>query len=89
MATDDDEAAGVLRIGVGLGVDRVVVVAGVRRVDGDERQVPQILAALQVGLFAACGFGEHGCGKTSRDAVRMDGDQADRLLRSTGYRAAR
>ena len=40
----EHEAAGVGRIGIGHGVDRVVVVLGVGRVDGDERQRAPVLA---------------------------------------------
>ncbi len=40
----DDDAAGVLLVGVGLGVDGVVMVLGVGRVDGDQRQVAEVLA---------------------------------------------
>ena len=43
----DDEAAGIGRVRVGLGVDRVVMVLGVGRVDGDERQLAPVLAALE------------------------------------------
>jgi hypothetical protein len=42
---DEHPSAAVARIAVGLGVDGVVVVAGIRRVDGDERQRAQIGAA--------------------------------------------
>ena len=43
----DDEAAGIVRVGVGLGVHRVVVVLGVDRIDGDQRHVAPVLAALR------------------------------------------
>ncbi len=38
----DDEAAGIARVGIRLGVDRVVVVLGIGRVDGDQRQRPPV-----------------------------------------------
>ena len=41
----DDDAAGVVRVAVGLGVDGVVMVLGVGRIDGDQRQVAPVLAA--------------------------------------------
>ena len=56
------------------------MVARVRRVDGDERQVPQILPALEVGLLGGRGFGERGLGKDIGDAMGMHGDQAGQLL---------
>jgi hypothetical protein len=40
-------ALDILGVVVGVGVDGVVVVAGVHRVDGDQRQVAQVLAAAQ------------------------------------------
>ncbi len=52
----DDVAAGVAWVGVGLGVDRVVMVLGVGRVDGDERDVPPVLAALERDLAGLLGF---------------------------------
>ena len=45
MATQTIQPPGLLRIVVRLGEDRVVVVAGVGRVDGDQRQVAQVGAA--------------------------------------------
>ena len=36
---DDAEAAAIGRIVVGLGPDRVIMVAGIGRIDGDERQL--------------------------------------------------
>ena len=48
-----DEAAGVLRVLVRGGVNRVVVVLGVGRIDGDQRQVAPILALAQGHWLAA------------------------------------
>ena len=45
----DDEAAGILGVGVGPRKDRVVVVLGVDRIDGDERHLAPVLAAVEVG----------------------------------------
>ena len=63
----DDEAARVLGIGIGRGVDRVVVVLGVGRIDGDERQRAPVLArrASRTGRAASASFsaaGEKTCG---------------------------
>ena len=41
------KAARIVRIGVALGVNGVVMVLGVGRVDGDERKLRQILATCQ------------------------------------------
>ena len=71
----DDMAAGIF--GVSLGKDRVIAVAGVHRVDGDKVQIAQILALAQRGDDAAVGFGNHGVGELVRNAVLMDGNQAD------------
>ena len=63
----DDEPARILRVGIESGMDRVVVVLGVGRVHGDERQGAPILAgapsrtgrALSASFSAA---GEKTCG---------------------------
>jgi hypothetical protein len=52
-------AARVLRVVVGMGVDRVVMVARIGRVDGDERQVAQVLAALEARGLHRVGLGDH------------------------------
>jgi hypothetical protein len=47
-------AAGIAGVGVRFGMDRVVMVLGVGRIDGDQRNVPPVLAALEgdlAGLF--------------------------------------
>ena len=71
----DDPAAGVRGVAVRLGEDGVVVVAGVRRVDGDEGDVAQVLAARKAGLARRVGFRLRRLGKARRDAVGVDGDQ--------------
>ena len=70
-----DPATGVLRVVVRLGKDRVIVIAGVLRVDGDQRDVAHVLAPAQgrrLGLFRL-GFG--GGREAHRNAVGVDGDQ--------------
>jgi len=47
----DHMAAGIGRVVIGMGVNRVIMVARIPRVDGDERQLAQILAALETGGF--------------------------------------
>ena len=78
---DHHPAAAIGGVGIGFGPDRIVMVARVGGIDGDERQVPQILAALELGLLGRLGLGKHGFGKAVGDAVGMDGDQARHLLR--------
>ena len=82
-------AAGVGRVVVGLGVDRIVVVARIRRVDGDQRQVAQILALAQRRGLRRVGLGDHRIGEMVGNAVLVNGDQADRLRRRTDRPAAR
>ena len=78
---DDHPAAFVLGVRVGFGPHRVVMVAGVGRVDGDQRQIAQILApSAKLGLFGGFGLRQHGVGEGVGDAVGMDGDQARHLL---------
>ena len=48
-----DEAAAIVRIGVRLGMHRVVVILGVGRIDGDERQRAPVLAARRAAAGEA------------------------------------
>ena len=67
----DDKAAGIGRVGVGLGVDGVVVVLGVRRVDGDQRQLPPVLARRrEAGGARGLGLFQRGGREHMRDMVR-------------------
>ena len=61
-----DPAAG---LAVGLGIDGVVVVARVHRIDGDEGDVAQVLAAGQRRRLGRLGFLFGGFGEAGRDAV--------------------
>ena len=74
----DDPAAGVLRVRIGMGEDGVVVIAGVGRVDGDERQVAQVLAPLQRRVLGGFRLGLGLGGEAHRDAVGVDGDERRR-----------
>ena len=76
----DDEATAVIRGGVWLGMDGVVMVLGVGRIDGDERHLPPILAAVQGRGLRGLRFLLRLAAENGRDAVRVDGDQADRAL---------
>ena len=58
----------------------VVVILGVGRIDGDERQVAPVLAAFQLGGPCLLGFAQRGRRKGLRNFVGVDRDQADRLL---------
>ena len=73
-------AALVAWVGVGLGPYRIVAVAGVGRIDGDEGEMPQIFPALQIGRDRRFRLAEHGFGKGVGDAVGVDGDKARRPL---------
>src|SRR5690606_22828818 len=55
------------------------------RVDGDERNLPPVLAPGHRGLARGIGLGENVFRKDMRNAVRMDRDQADGLF--AGQRA--
>ena len=77
----DDVAALVVRIGIRLGVNRVVVILGVGRIDRDQRDVAPVLAPLQGCGFCLFGLAQGGRRERLRNFVGVDGDQADRLLR--------
>ena len=76
----DDEAAGIFRVGIGHGMHGVVVVLGVGRIDGDERQLAPILAAGERRRHGGLRLRSTAARKDVRDAVGVDGDQADRAL---------
>ena len=73
----DDVAARVFRVVVGVGEDGVVVVAGIRGVDGDEGELTKVLALAKREGLRAGGFGAHGFGELVRNAVLVDGDERD------------
>ena len=76
----EDMAAADLGIGVGRGVDGVVVVLGVGRVDGDERDVAPVLATGKRRRRRGLGLLQRRGREDVRDAVGMDRDQADCAL---------
>src|SRR5580704_8006068 len=80
----DDVAARIARIGVGHRVDGVVVILGVGRIDGDERYLAPVLARRRVSALRyrprGFRFGKRGRGEGLRNAVRVDGNQADRAF---------
>ncbi len=59
MATVTMTPPGLLSSSIRLGVDRVVMVLGVGRIDGDERQVAPVLAPFQVGPLGRIGLVQH------------------------------
>ncbi len=63
-----------------FGVDGVVVVLGVGRVDGDERQRAPVLAMRHRRGPRRVRLRERGGGECVGQAVRGDGDAADRAL---------
>ena len=65
-----------------LGLDCVVMILGVGRIDGDERHVPPILSALQGRGLRLLRFLLRLAAENGRDAVRVDRDQTDRALGS-------
>jgi hypothetical protein len=71
----DDQAE---PVSVGLGVDRIVEVARVLAVDGDERRVAQVGAVAERGRAGGGGFAQGGVGELGRDVVRVDAHEADR-----------
>src|SRR5215469_12833594 len=61
-------------------MDCVVMILGVCRIDGHERQVPPIFAAGYVGGSCGLRFGEGRGRKHVRNPMGMDRDQADGAL---------
>ena len=54
----DDKAAAIVRVAIGLGKDRVVVILGVGRIDGDERDFAPVLPSGQIGGLRRFRFGK-------------------------------
>ena len=73
----DDEAAVIARVVVGFGMHRVVVVLGVGRIDGDQRQLAPVLAPRKRRGLRGFGVAQGLAAEHARDAVGVDGDQAD------------
>ena len=61
-----------------LSEHRIVEVARIRTVDGDERDVAQILAPLRADAARSFRFGQHLGGEGVGDVERRDHQQADR-----------
>ena len=78
----DNIAAGIGRIGIGGSVDRVVVILGVGRIDGHQRQIAPVLAMGHGRGPRRLGLGKRGVREHVRDGVRGERDKADRALGS-------
>ncbi len=77
----DDVAALVVRIGIGRGMHRVVMILRVGRIDGDERQLAPVLAAFQRRrLRVPRPRAPRRRRECLRNFVGVDRDQADRLF---------
>ena len=76
----DDEAAVIVGRRVRLGVHGVVVILGVGRIDGDERHAPPVLAVGKRRGPCGVRFGLGVVAEHLRDAMGVDGDQADRAF---------
>ena len=76
----DDEAAVIIAGRVRLGVHGVVVILGVGRIDGDDRQAPPILAMAKRSRTSGLRLGLRIVAEHVRDRVGVDGDQADRAF---------
>ena len=76
----DDKSATIVRCRVGLGLHRIVVILGIRRVDRDERNVPPVLATTERRRRSRIGLLLCLASEDRRDAVRVNGDDADGAL---------
>ena len=77
---NNDPAAFVIRRWVGLGPDRIIVIAGIRGIDGNQRYISQIFACGIIGFGQFFHRIHHRCREDIGNTVRMDGDQADLFL---------
>ncbi len=77
----DDHAIRIVGRGVKLGIDRVVMVLRIGRIDGDQRYLAPVLAMRHrrgLGRFRSL---HHVLREDMRNAMRIDGDHRDRLFR--------
>ena len=74
---NDAPSAVVLGVRVRFGKHRVVVIACINGIDGQQRHVAQIGAAIHRRRCKRFAFGENAFGKVLWDAVRVDRDQRD------------
>ena len=73
----DDMAA--FRVWVRLSEHSVIVIARVRGIDGDQRQIAQIDPARQASGLGLIRLSDGAVGERIRDTVLVDRDQADRF----------
>jgi hypothetical protein len=59
-------------------VHRVIVILGVRRIDGDEGHLAPILAVFESRWLRGLRFGDQRAAEHMGDAVSVDRDQAER-----------
>src|SRR5581483_929215 len=76
----DDEAARIPGVAVGRRMNGVVVVARIDGIDGDEVKRAQVGAAVELRRLEPLQLGQHGRREVVRDAVGVNGDQADLAL---------
>src|SRR5262249_58701295 len=77
----ENVAACVARIGIRGGMDRVIVILGIGRIDGDERHLTPVFATGGGDFTRRLGFGEDGPREDMRNVVGGDGGPAHGALR--------
>ena len=82
---DNDPAAFVIRVRVRFGEDGIVMIACIHGVDGEKRDVAEVLALSEFDLLGRLGLGDCRRRELIWNAVSMEGDQANGLL---GFRIA-
>ena len=81
MATTARQPPSLSGAWVGLGPDRIVEIAGVRAVDGHQRQRPQVGAAVEARRRRLLRLRQRRVGEAERQAVGVDRGEADRAGR--------
>ena len=77
----DAEAAAIGRVVVGLGMDRVIMVAGIGRIDGDERAAGSDRGGRFARRWLSCdASAKHRRRKLVGDGVLVNGDERDVAL---------
>lgn len=81
---DEELKEGILRVSIRLGIERIVMVIGVGRIDGDERDLEKVLEELKSGREWGLRIEKKLVRKKMRDLMLVNGDNRKRILNIDG-----
>ncbi|MND59648.1 hypothetical protein D3C80_508500 [compost metagenome] len=77
---DNDMSAGIIRVRIGLCIDRVVMILGICRIDGDEWNLTPVFPTVQRCRLGAFRFADHIIRENMRDFMFMDRNHRQRFF---------